>query len=107
MRTTPEESAELGRILATKLNAASGPTVLLLPLQGISALDAVGQSFGDPAARGALYDAIRANVKSPRIILREVDAHINDALFADLAAEALLDLMEKHPKLRGEGKAVG
>ena len=34
MRTTPEECAELGRRIARKLSAATGPTALFVPLQG-------------------------------------------------------------------------
>ena len=33
MRTTPEECAELGRRIARKLNAATGPTALFVPLK--------------------------------------------------------------------------
>jgi uncharacterized protein (UPF0261 family) len=95
MRTTPAESAELGRIIAGKLNRVSAPTVLLLPLRGVSALDAEGKDFDDPAARTALYDALRANVDPDKVTVRELDAHINDAAFADLAAETLLSLLEQ------------
>ena len=48
MRTTPEENAELGRIVARKLNAATGPTALALPLKGVSMLDVAGDPFHDP-----------------------------------------------------------
>ena len=34
MRTTPEECAELGRQIARKLSAATGPTALFVPLKG-------------------------------------------------------------------------
>src|SRR3954451_12398380 len=39
MRTTAEENAELGRRIARKLNGAAGPTVLFVPLRGVSAID--------------------------------------------------------------------
>ncbi len=61
MRTTPEENAELGRIIAEKLNAATGPTVLLLPLRGVSAIDTAGPALPRPGGRrGALRRAPRA-----------------------------------------------
>ena len=51
MRTTPEECAELGRMIGRKLSAATGPTVLFIPLGGVSMIAAPGQPFDD-AGRG-------------------------------------------------------
>ena len=93
MRTSPDESAELGRIIAARLNAAAGPTVLLVPLRGLSALDAPGGPFDEPAAREALFAALRGAIDPARVELREVDAHINDPAFADLAADILVGLV--------------
>ncbi|MCX6049553.1 MAG: Tm-1-like ATP-binding domain-containing protein [Chloroflexi bacterium] len=90
MRTTPEENAELGRIIAEKLNAATGPTTLLVPLRGVSALDREGASFYDPAADAALFDALRRHVHTPPVALIELDLHINDPEFADALADHLL-----------------
>ena len=61
MRTTPEENAKLGQEIGRKVAAAKGPAAIMIPLKGVSAIDADGKSFGDPAARAALYDAIRAS----------------------------------------------
>lgn len=89
MRTTPEECAALGRIIADKLNAANGPVTLLLPLRGVSAIDAEGQPFYAPDANRALFDALRSGVnESVRLV--EMDLHINDDAFADAIAERLL-----------------
>ncbi|CAN5654700.1 Tm-1-like ATP-binding domain-containing protein [soil metagenome] len=90
MRTTPEENAELGRIIAEKLNAATGPTTVLVPLRGVSALDREGASFYDPAADAALFDALRRHVHTPPVELIELDLHINDPEFADALADHLL-----------------
>ena len=87
MRTTPEECAEIGRRIAAQLNAAAGPTTLVLPLRGVSAIDAPGQPFHDPAADAALFDSLRTHV-APSVRVVEIDAHINDAAFAQaLVAE--------------------
>jgi uncharacterized protein (UPF0261 family) len=40
MRTTPDECARLGEILAEKLNASTGPVTVLIPLRGISVIAA-------------------------------------------------------------------
>ena len=60
MRTTPDECREIGRIIAGKLNAATGPTVLFVPLRGVSAIATEGQVFHDAEADTALFDTIRA-----------------------------------------------
>ena len=36
MRTTPDECREIGRVIAGKLNPATGPTELFIPLRGVS-----------------------------------------------------------------------
>ncbi|MFN8531651.1 MAG: Tm-1-like ATP-binding domain-containing protein [Anaerolineae bacterium] len=92
MRTTPEENAQLGRIIADKLNAAAGKTVLFLPLKGVSMIDDVDKAFYDPAADQALFDAIRAHIKPP-VELVELDLHINDPAFADAMSDRLLALL--------------
>lgn len=94
MRTTAEECAEIGRRIAEKLNAATGPTVLMLPLRGVSMIDAEGQPFNDPDADRALFDALRTNV-GPEVEVVEVDAHINDETFAAALADRLLQLLDE------------
>lgn len=92
MRTTPEECAELGRIIAAKLNQAQGPTALFLPLKGVSAIDKEGQSFYLPAADAALFNALRENIRPP-VELVELDLHINDPEFAAAMADQLLKML--------------
>jgi uncharacterized protein (UPF0261 family) len=91
MRTTPEENARLGEEVGRKVAAAKGPTCILLPLQGVSAIDRAGQSFDDPAARTALYDGIRRTHGSVELV--ELDNHINDEAFAKACAGKLLELL--------------
>lgn len=97
MRTTPEENARLGEEIGRKLAASQGPAAVLLPLAGVSAIDRTGQPFDDPAARKALFDAIRKLV--PRDQIQELDLHINDAGFAKAAVNTLLQLIQCHQKL--------
>jgi uncharacterized protein (UPF0261 family) len=81
MRTTAEENAVLGRLIAEKLNRAQGPTALLVPLRGVSMIDAEGAVFYDPLADTALFEALRAHLE-PKVEVIEIDAHINDPEFA-------------------------
>jgi len=92
MRTTPEENDELGKEIAHKASAANGPTAVLIPLKGVSALDAEGNAFWWPEADAALFQSLR-NWMSPQVRLIELDLHINDAAFAETAARTLLEMM--------------
>jgi len=88
MRTTVEENRELGRILAEKLTAATGPTALYLPLAGVSAIDVEGEPFHDPDADAALFEAIREHLGGGvELVERETD--VNDAEFARAMAATL------------------
>lgn len=93
MRTTAAECVEIGRRIAERLNAARGPTVLVLPLRGVSAIDAPGQPFYDPAADEALFESLREHI-GPNVRLVEVDAHINDAAFARALTAAVRAVMQ-------------
>ncbi|MBX9628374.1 MAG: Tm-1-like ATP-binding domain-containing protein [Gemmataceae bacterium] len=88
MRTTSDEMAALGQELARKAAAARGPTAVMLPLKGVSAIDAEGKAFWAPEADAALFGAVRAGVAAD-----EFDLHINDRAFAEAAARKLLEMM--------------
>ena len=92
MRTTAEENAELGRRIAAKLNGAGSPTVLFVPLGGVSAIDVAGQPFHDPEADAALFGALRRHRSRAR---RGARAHedINDPAFARAMADRLHELI--------------
>ena len=91
MRTTPDENRQLGEEIGRKAAAATGPTAIMLPLQGVSAIDRTGQAFDDPTARKALFDAIRTTHGQAELI--ELNNHVNDIAFAEAAARKLLELM--------------
>jgi uncharacterized protein (UPF0261 family) len=92
MRTTPAENAELGEIIAGKLDAATGPTALVLPLDGVSAIDVPGEDFHDPEADTALFDALRERI-GDRVELVEVETDVNDETFAEVLVETLDEYM--------------
>jgi len=90
MRTTAEENTRMGVWLGERLNRMTGPVRFLLPEGGVSALDAPGQAFHDPAARDALFAAIEATVRpAPNRQVIRLPHHINDPAFAAAAAQAL------------------
>ncbi len=89
MRTTPEETAELGRIMGRKLSEAKGPTTVIIPTRGVSAIDQTGQPFDSPEARTAWIENLKAHI-GDNVTVVEMDAHINDDAFATKLAETLL-----------------
>lgn len=91
MRTTEQENQTLGREIGTKASAATGPTAILFPRKGISAIDQTGKPFEDVACRMALLKGIRETLTRGELI--ELDDHINDTEFAEAAARKLLSLI--------------
>jgi uncharacterized protein (UPF0261 family) len=94
MRTTPEECASLGKIIANKLNQVTGPAAFFIPLKGVSMIDAEGQPFYSPEADEALFDALRDGLDRDKVTLIELDMHINDPEFAASMADHLLEMLK-------------
>ncbi len=78
--------------MADKLNCSSGPVRFLVPLRGFSSPDCLGNPFYDADADRAFAECIRSSLK-PQIVLKEIDAHINDPEFAHAVAEDFLEIM--------------
>jgi uncharacterized protein (UPF0261 family) len=95
MRTSSDECSELGRTIARKLNAAVGPTILFVPLRGISLYSKPGEVFHDPVADEALFDALRENLDRDRVELCEMDVDINDVSFGLAMANRLHELCHR------------
>ena len=96
MRTTPEENRLLGEEIARKLAISKGPYRVLLPLRGVSAIDAEGKPFWDPKADAELFDAIRKGLPADRVV--SIDAHINDPAFAQAVDAEFSKLKEEKRK---------
>jgi uncharacterized protein (UPF0261 family) len=89
MRTTVAENAELGKIMGQKLSQAKGPTTVIIPKQGVSAIDKEGQPFYSAEAEAAWIENLKANL-GDNVTLIEMDNHINDDAFATKLVETLL-----------------
>ncbi len=92
MRTTPEENDRLGKEIAQKASAARGPTAVLVPLRGVSAIDREEEPFWWPEADDALFQSLR-NWMSPNVKLVELDLHINDPDFASVAVATMREFL--------------
>jgi len=94
MRTTPDECREIAQLIARKLNAATGPTELFIPLRGVSVIATEGQVFYDPEADAALFETLRAEVDPAKVVLHELELDVNDPEFALAMANRLHELIE-------------
>ncbi|MGH7190301.1 MAG: Tm-1-like ATP-binding domain-containing protein, partial [Acetobacteraceae bacterium] len=94
MRTTAEENARIGIWIAERLDRCEGRLRILIPERGVSALDAPGQPFHDPAADAALFSALEAGIRARanRRLLR-LPLHINDPAFAAALAAHFTELV--------------
>jgi len=93
MRTTATENAEVGRWIAERLNRCEGPTHLMIPEAGLSALDIAGGPFHDPEASAALFGAIEATFAATATRrLTRLPLHINDPAFAAACLAAFRNL---------------
>jgi len=93
MRTTVDENRAIGEFIAAKLNAMRGPVRFLIPEQGVSAIDKVGQPFHDPEADRVLFATIEQQFRAgPDHKLQRLPLHINDEAFADALVAAWHDV---------------
>jgi len=91
MRTTAEENVLQARWIAERLNRCAGEVRFMLPMGGVSALDAPGQAFWDPAADAALFETLAAELQqTERRKLIRLPYHINDLRFAQAAVDEYL-----------------
>ncbi len=93
MRTTPEECEKIAIDIATKLNKATAPVTLFLPLKGVSAIATKGGVFFDEKADDALFSTLRKNVGN-NVELIELDCAINDNEFSTALANKLIQLVK-------------
>ena len=94
----------MGRWIGERLNPMDGPVRFLLPEGGVSALDAPGQPFHDPAADAALFRALEQTVRqtSNRQLIR-LKRNINDPEFA-AAIVAAFRALHRPRRARAAGR---
>lgn len=97
MRTNEEENRQLGESLAKKVSQSTGEVKILLPLKGISIVSSVGEIFYQPTIDQLLFNTIKSAVMD-HVDIIELDAHINDAVFAERAVNELLAMLRDGKK---------
>ena len=99
VKLSRNEMARVGGVMAERLNAATGPTAVLVPLKGWSVYGAPGGVLYDGTGNRALLKTLKDRLRKD-IDLREIDAHINDDLFVDACVNQLITYMEEEKELK-------
>lgn len=93
VKASRSEMAEVGRVMARRLNRAKGSAVVLIPMKGWSIYGSSGGPLFDPQGNALLLKALKQHLKR-KIHFVEVDAHINDAIFADICVERIVEMLD-------------
>ncbi|WP_421854980.1 Tm-1-like ATP-binding domain-containing protein [Oricola sp.] len=76
VKLEPDEMRLIASELAKVLNAAKGPTALIVPMGGFSHQDCPGGAIEDGNLRQVFLDQVRQDI-SPRTVVHPMDAHIS------------------------------
>jgi uncharacterized protein (UPF0261 family) len=87
-----EELKNIAPIYAEKLNKAVGPTKFLIPMRGWMALEKGDSNLYDPQSILAFVATLKEKLKAD-IEVREVDANIDDPVFAQAVIAAFEEVM--------------
>ena len=94
-----DERREVARAICERLARAEGPVTLILPLLGGNEWDREGAPLHDAEGMAAFVDEVRKACPA-NVTLLELDAHINDAEFADCALAVFDNWMDEGTVLR-------
>ncbi len=94
IRSNIDELTQAAGIIGKKLNAARGPVKFIIPLNGWSRIDGPGRPLYDPEANSAFVKELRKQLR-PEIEVREIDAWIEEPVFAGALVEALNEMMHR------------
>ena len=86
------EMAEVGRVMAERLNGAKGPVAVLVPVRGWSVYGAKGGPLHDEGGYTAFLRTFKRHIRDG-ILCEEVDAHINEPFFVSRCVDRLIDFM--------------
>ena len=88
IRLNQDETRTLADQLSRKLNKDASNVKILIPLQGWSEADRDGGPLHNPSMNRFFTEQLREKLNS-RIRIVEVDHHINDSAFGEIAAKTL------------------
>ncbi len=99
VKTSVKEMAELGHVIARKLNRSKGNTIVMIPMKGFSHPNDRGRPLYNPGGCRAFAESLKEEIKS-NIPVKEFSHHINDEVFAREVVREFQKLMEKKNERR-------
>jgi uncharacterized protein (UPF0261 family) len=99
VRLTPAELRRAAGVVAERLSRARGPVRVFIPRRGFCFPDRDGQPLWEPEGNAAFVESLRTGLGND-VVVTELDAHINDASFADRVAASLMELLPLAPDAR-------
>jgi uncharacterized protein (UPF0261 family) len=93
VRTNAEELTRLAEIICEKINRAVGPSAVVFPLRGFSAIDREGFAYYEPETDRAFLTALKKRLKTG-VELLEVNAHVFEENFL-MEVAAVYDKISK------------
>ncbi|MDH3829926.1 MAG: Tm-1-like ATP-binding domain-containing protein, partial [Desulfobacterales bacterium] len=92
LRISPDELKQVAHVFAEKLNRASGPVRMMIPLNGWSSVDIPGNPTYNPAEDRIFVEELREKLNS-EIQIVEVQANMEDEAFARAVVAAALEIL--------------
>jgi uncharacterized protein (UPF0261 family) len=95
IQTSPQEQEKVAEMMAETLNKGHGPMVVLVPLKGFSNLDSSPEMpFYEPEAGKRFSAVLKSRLTNPLAKIVEIEAHINDPVFAERATALLFSILK-------------
>jgi uncharacterized protein (UPF0261 family) len=91
LRISPDELKKVAHVFAEKLNRATGPVRMMIPLDGWSSVDIPGNPTHNPAEDRIFNEELRQKLNAD-IQIDEVQANMEDEAFARAVVSAALEL---------------
>jgi|GEM_PF-1770513 len=92
VRTGKMENELVGLAMARRMERATAPSALLVPLRGYSDASRAGSPMHDPEADKAFLDSFKSYANGSEM-LTEVDCAINDDAFAEAILKTVKDML--------------
>ncbi len=93
LRLNEEEITLVAQEFARKLNLATGPVRVLLPLQGWSSIDGPESPIYEPETDHLFIENLNKNINNKLVTIKTFDLNLEDEAFADQVVKSLLDVM--------------